>query len=246
MNHPYLGMVDPRRMPQQQQQPPPPQPVNRMMMRPPVSNFIQRPMPSGGPPPPVTTFHLFTEMSTVAKSTPTIHRPFAEEEVVRRSGGQENPAVSLVPNSTSAAMLLEEEEEEEERAMVVNEEEIATVKGAIKRWLELDDELATLQKAMIERKKERNKWNESIIGFMKNYKTPFFDFDNGHKLVLSTSSAKQPLNKIWIQQILKQSLEETKAQEVERMLLENRPMIEKHKLKRTKPREKRKKAEVKN
>lgn len=217
MNHPYSGMVDPRRM---------------MQMRPPMNNFMQRPLPSHFPPPPQQSSLL--PMTPPATLTTTTTPSTVSEKPLHR------PFDDIVQEIKAEKMVLDpfEQEEEEEVAPPLREEEIAQIKNTVKRWLELDDEMATLQKAIVERKKEKNKLNGLIIDFMKNYKTPFFDFDNGHKLVLSTSSAKQPLNKIFIQQILKQTLNNDKATEIEKMLLENRPMIEKHKLKRTKPREK--------
>lgn len=224
MNHPYSGMVDPRRMMQGGH-------PQQMMMRPPVSNFIQRPLPSN--------FSSSPQMSmppTMVSSVPSqplpdkpLHRPF--DDIVQE----------LKTEKTEQEVMEKEEEEEDAATPILREEDILTIKNTVKRWLELDDEMMRLQQAIVERKKEKNKLNNVIIEFMKNHKTPFFDFDNGHKLVLSTSSAKQPLNKIFIQQILKQMLTDEKANEIEKMLLENRPMVEKHKLKRTKPREKKKK-----
>lgn len=119
--------------------------------------------------------------------------------------------------------------------------DLDTVRNSVKRWLELDDQIHTLQTAILDRKKEKNNLNEMIIQFMKNYDTPFFDFDNGQQLVLATSNQKQPLNKNWIQQILQQTLNVEQAKKVEEMLLENRPSVEKNKLKRKKPKGERKK-----
>ena len=67
----------------------------------------------------------------------------------------------------------------------------------VKDWLNLDDEIRTLQSAIRDRKKQKKKISVSIINFMDQNKVPHFNLSDG-KLIFSQSKHKQPINAKYI------------------------------------------------
>ena len=207
----------------------------------PISAFIDRPQPSD------IFVGQHTDISTPVVLPPvpvqTYQPPVTQQPVTFKAAQTINirdvprPVVANENDQIATNTLLSDDENNDEKEEVTMEE-MESIKTNIRKWLELDDEIVTLQKAALERKKQRDKLNDYIIKFMTRHKTPFFDFSNGQQLILAKTNQKQPLNKNWIQQILHQSLTDEQAKQLETMLLENRPVVEKSKLRRKKPREK--------
>jgi len=105
----------------------------------------------------------------------------------------------------------------------------------VKRWLELDGEISALNKAVAERKKEKNMLTESIIQFMKNHDIPFFALNTLGKLSLRESTSKMPLNQKMIRTAIETELPPKEAETLRKLLFEERPTVSKFLLKYKKP-----------
>ena len=105
----------------------------------------------------------------------------------------------------------------------------------VKRWLELDGEISALNKAVAERKKEKNMLTESIIQFMKNHEIPFFALNKLGKLSLRESTSKMPLNQKMIRSAIETELPPKDAENLRKLLFEERPTVSKFLLKYKKP-----------
>ena len=105
----------------------------------------------------------------------------------------------------------------------------------VKRWLELDGEITALNKAVAERKKEKNMLTESIIQFMKSHDIPFFALNTMGKLSLRESTSKMPLNQKMIRSAIETELPPKEAETLRKLLFEERPTVSKFLLKYKKP-----------
>ena len=105
----------------------------------------------------------------------------------------------------------------------------------VKRWLELDGEISALNKAVAERKKEKNMLTESIIQFMKSHDNPFFALNTMGKLSLRESTSKMPLNQKMIRSAIETELPPKEAETLRKLLFEERPTVSKFLLKYKKP-----------
>ena len=105
----------------------------------------------------------------------------------------------------------------------------------VKRWLELDGEISALNKAVAERKKEKNMLTESIIQFMKSHDIPFFALNTMGKLSLRESTSKMPLNQKMIRSAIETELPPKEAETLRKLLFEERPTVSKFLLKYKKP-----------
>ena len=63
----------------------------------------------------------------------------------------------------------------------------------VKEWLRLDDEIRTLQKAIKERKTDKNELGKTIMGFMDKNDIPQFNLSDG-KLIFSKSNHTEAVN----------------------------------------------------
>ena len=106
------------------------------------------------------------------------------------------------------------------------------LKQIVKEYLDIDNEIATLQKALKERKDKKEKLSKMILGTMKNKDIQQMNVNN-EKLVYSVTQYKTPLTKPYLNNVLNNYFNnETKAQNVLDHILENRGRVEKVKLKR--------------
>ncbi len=106
------------------------------------------------------------------------------------------------------------------------------LKGIVKEYLDIDNEIATLQKALKERKDKKEKLSKMILGTMKNQDIQQMNINN-EKLVYQVTQYKTPLTKPYLNNVLKDFFQsEHKAQSVVDHILGNRTRVEKIKLKR--------------
>ncbi len=107
------------------------------------------------------------------------------------------------------------------------------LKTDVKQYLEIDDEISALNKALKERRKTKAKLADSILGIMKKFEVDNMNTKNG-RLIYSVSKQKKPLNKDNIIKGLNIYFNDIeKAKNATKIVLENRGTVEKVKLKRT-------------
>jgi hypothetical protein len=128
---------------------------------------------------------------------------------------------------------------ETEDGIYVDDQEFDLAQSRVKRWLELDAEIATLSAALRERRKQREDLNKHIISFMQGNSVPHFEMSRGN-LSLQVSKHKQPLNQKWIMSRIQavEGISEEKQQELLRLIFEERQVTEKPRLKHLKNRKK--------
>ena len=106
------------------------------------------------------------------------------------------------------------------------------LKQIVKEYLDIDNEIATLQKALKERKDKKEKLSKLILGTMKNQDIQQMNINN-EKLVYQVTQYKTPLTKPYLNSVLSEFFKsEDKAQNVVEHILGNRTRVEKIKLKR--------------
>lgn len=169
---------------------------------------------------------VYTSGSMTMKQTKQIAQPIIF--------AQDDHKISYDMDPTSSTIQEEDEVE-------FNEQELELIQADVKKWLALEEEIQCLRRAVSQRKKEKTNLNDSIVKFMKYYKVPFLENDEGCQLVLTSSTKKMPLNKQFMQQMLLKKLgDSAKAKEIEETLLD-RPTVEQTKLEYKKPKPKLKK-----
>ena len=106
------------------------------------------------------------------------------------------------------------------------------LKQIVKEYLDIDNEISTLQKALKERKEKKEKLSKLILGTMKNQDIQQMNINN-EKLVYQVTQYKTPLTKPYLNNVLSEFFKsEDKAQTVVEHILGNRSRVEKVKLKR--------------
>ena len=106
------------------------------------------------------------------------------------------------------------------------------LKQIVKEFLDIDNEIATLQKALKERKDKKEKLSKLILGTMKTQDIQQMNINN-EKLVYQVTQYKTPLTKPYLNNVLSEFFKsEDKAQTVVEHILGNRSRVEKVKLKR--------------
>tara|TARA_B100000963_G_C22522558_1_gene623729 strand:+ start:304 stop:687 length:384 start_codon:yes stop_codon:yes gene_type:complete len=106
------------------------------------------------------------------------------------------------------------------------------LKDNVKEYLNIDNEIATLQAAIKERKKKKDELSGFILGAMKNNEIQQMNINN-EKLVYSVSQTKAPLSKTYLNNVLTDYFNNNdKALDVINHILSNRTKVEKVKLKR--------------
>ena len=103
----------------------------------------------------------------------------------------------------------------------------------VKIYLDMDDQIKALNKAIAERRKRKNELSEEILGTMKKFEIDNMNTKNG-KLIYSTTKSTKPLNKSnLITGLNLYFQDEDKAKNVSKIVLNNRDKVEKVKLRRT-------------
>ena len=106
------------------------------------------------------------------------------------------------------------------------------LKQIVKEYMEIDNEISTLQKALKERKEKKEKLSKLILGTMKNQDIQQMNINN-EKLIYQVTQYKTPLTKPYLNNVLSEFFKsEDKAQTVVEHILGNRSRVEKVKLKR--------------
>jgi len=106
------------------------------------------------------------------------------------------------------------------------------LKGAVKDYLDLDNQIITLQKAIRERKKKKEQLSKVILGTMQNNEIQEMNLKED-KLVYCVSQHQSPMNKDYLNNVLNNYFNnEQKAQDVLTHIYENRKRVEKVRLKR--------------
>jgi len=106
------------------------------------------------------------------------------------------------------------------------------LKNIVKEYLDIDNEISTLQKALKERKEKKEKLSKMILGTMKTQDIQQMNINN-EKLVYQVTQYKTPLTKPYLSNVLTEFFKnEDKAQRAVEHILDNRSRVEKVKLKR--------------
>ena len=108
------------------------------------------------------------------------------------------------------------------------------LKKDVKSYLEIDDQIKALNKALRERRTNKSKLADSILKTMKIFEVDNMNTKNG-RLIYSVTKTKQPLNKKNLLSGLNLFFNnnEEKSKEASDVVLSNRQIIEKITLKRT-------------
>ena len=107
------------------------------------------------------------------------------------------------------------------------------LKANVKIYLDMDDQIKALNKAIVERRKKKNELSEEILGTMKKFEIDNMNTKNG-KLIYSTTKSTKPLNKTnLITGLNLYFQDEDKAKNISKIVLNNREKVEKVKLRRT-------------
>jgi len=109
--------------------------------------------------------------------------------------------------------------------------ELEQFKGRVKQWLDIDTEIALLEKKARELKKIRNKQLEpEITKFMTTFNISDLNTDNG-KLKCNQRNTKKPLNKTNIRENLSQVINDiSQVDQAMNLILNNREIVTTYKL----------------
>jgi hypothetical protein len=103
----------------------------------------------------------------------------------------------------------------------------------VKMYLDTDDQIKALNKAIIERRKKKNELSEEILVTMKKFEIDNMNTKNG-KLIYSTTKSTKPLNKSnLISGLNLYFKDEDKSKNISKLVLDNREKVEKVRLRRT-------------
>ncbi len=126
----------------------------------------------------------------------------------------------------------EELDEEEYEELTDDNPEFVMFKEEVKKWLTLDDDIRTLQKAMNERKKVKNELTPRILEFMGKFDIQNLNTHEG-KIQYAKSVVTKPMNKEYLKTRLSEFLKNMdKAERCTDFLLKNRIKEERVRLKR--------------
>ena len=107
------------------------------------------------------------------------------------------------------------------------------LKGEVKDYLEIDDQIKALNKAIKDRRDRKKKLSESILVNMKKFDIDFMNTKNG-KLVYTETKRKEGLNKKNLIVGLNNYFEdEARAKMVSKIVLDSRNEVKKVTLRRT-------------
>ena len=107
------------------------------------------------------------------------------------------------------------------------------LKSDVKEYLEIDDQIKALNKAIRERRDKKKKLADNILVNMKKFQIDFMNTKNG-KLVYTESKRKENLNKKNLLTGLNEFFnDEEKSKVVSQIVLDNRSEVKKVTLRRT-------------
>lgn len=126
----------------------------------------------------------------------------------------------------------EELDEEEYEELTDDNPDFVLFKEEVRKWLTLDDDIRTLQKAMNERKKVKNELTPRVLEFMGKYDIQNLNTQEG-KIQYAKSIITKPMNKDYLKTRLSEFLKNMdKAERCTDFLLKNRIKEEKVRIKR--------------
>lgn len=103
----------------------------------------------------------------------------------------------------------------------------------VKDYLEIDDQIKALNKAIKERREKKKALSEDILGTMKKFEINNMNTKNG-KLIYAISKSKKGLNtKSLVKGLNLYFKDEMKATEVGKIVMDSREVVEKVSLRRT-------------
>ena len=136
------------------------------------------------------------------------------------------------PNLFQLAKIDNDNDDSNEELFDDNNEEFADFKKKVKVWLTIDDDIITLQNAIKERKKQKDKLTPEILNFMDRFEINDLNTNDG-KLKFTKSMYTKPLNKQFLISRLGDFFKDfTKGEKVAGFILDNRDKEEKIKLRR--------------
>jgi len=107
------------------------------------------------------------------------------------------------------------------------------LKNNVKLYLDLDDQIKALNKAVAGRRKEKKKLSETILTTMKSFEIDNMNTKNG-RLIYNVTKRSKPLNKTNLISGLDIYFKNVdKSKEVSKIILDNREVVEKVQLRRT-------------
>ena len=107
------------------------------------------------------------------------------------------------------------------------------LKDNVKEYLDIDDQIKALNKAIVERRKQKSKLSADILTMMNKFEIDNMNTKNG-RLIYSVSNTSKPLSKKNLVDGLKIYFKnEDTAKSVSQIVLDSRPTVEKITLKRT-------------
>ncbi len=110
-------------------------------------------------------------------------------------------------------------------------------KDHVREWLALDDDIATLQKALKERRQRKNDLTPMVLEFMSNTRLTDINTKDGGKIRFAKSVRTQPINKKYLITRLGDYFKNIdKAEQATNYLFENREKTESFRIKRIKAR----------
>ena len=103
----------------------------------------------------------------------------------------------------------------------------------IKEWIQVDNEIAQLNKEVKERKQKKKQLTDSLVNVMRNNEIDCFDI-NGGSLVYKKNKVKKPINGKSLMAVLSTYFEKdpTKAEELTKFVMDNREESVKETIKR--------------
>lgn len=103
----------------------------------------------------------------------------------------------------------------------------------IKEWIQIDNEIAQLNKEVKERKQKKKQLTDSLVNVMRNNEIDCFDI-NGGSLVYKKNKVKKPINGKSLMSVLSTYFEKdpTKAEELTKFVMDNREESVKETIKR--------------
>lgn len=153
-----------------------------------------------------------------------------------------NPASSIYQPKMQQNIIYEEDlnphfeeeeiDEEEYEELTDDNPDFVLFKEEVRKWLTLDDDIRTLQKAMNERKKVKNELTPRILEFMGKYDIQNLNTQEG-KIQYAKSVVTKPMNKEYLKTRLSEFLKNMdKAERCTDFLLKNRVKEEKVRIRR--------------
>lgn len=114
----------------------------------------------------------------------------------------------------------------------IPEYELKEFKTRVKLWLEYDDNIAKLSRAIKEQRDKKNKISDSVLEFMKKYDVKQLSTEDG-RLKYQSSFVSVPVNKDYVhKKLMNMYKDENKVNDMIEYLFGERDKVEKINLKR--------------